>query len=88
MTTFLYYAEKEGLKFLSYKSSAEGILEKGEKGLVFSEIRIAPKISVSSKEEIRRAKDLVELSEENCLISNSLKSKVIVGPEIYVKEED
>jgi len=84
MTTFLYYAEKERLKFLSYESSAEGILEKVEREFIFSEIVVTPKILVSSKNEVERVKDLINLSEKNCLISNSLKSKVSVKPEIEI----
>ena len=30
MTTFLYYAERESVEFLSYESEAEGILEEVE----------------------------------------------------------
>jgi organic hydroperoxide reductase OsmC/OhrA len=34
MTTFLYYQAKEGVELVSYRSSAEGILEFGDEGLV------------------------------------------------------
>ncbi|HCG76349.1 MAG: osmotically inducible protein OsmC [bacterium (Candidatus Ratteibacteria) CG_4_9_14_3_um_filter_41_21] len=82
MTTFLYYAERENLKFLSYESSAEGILEKSERGLIFSSIEVVPKISVTLADDIEKTKNLLALSEKNCLISNSIKSKITVRPEI------
>ena len=85
MTTFLYYAEKEGLKFLSYESQAEGVLERTENGFMFSEIEITPNILVSSKDDIEKAKSLLKLAERNCLISNSLKSKVEVVSEVSAK---
>jgi organic hydroperoxide reductase OsmC/OhrA len=85
MTTFLYYAEKEGLEFLSYESPGEGVLERTENGLMFSEIEITPKISVASKDEVEKAKSLLRLAERNCFISNSLKSKVEVVSEISAK---
>ena len=81
-TTFLHYAEKNGFKFLSYQSHAEGTLEKVDNTLMFSEIRVEPKIKVSSQKDIQKAKELIELSEKNCLISNSIKSKVEVIPKI------
>ena len=84
-TTFLHYAKKEGLEFLSYESDAEGILEKVEKQFLFSEIKVTPKIVVASNDEIKKAKELIELSEKNCLISNSIKSKVTVLPVIMSK---
>ena len=87
LTTFLYYAEKEKLKLLSYESSAEGILEKKERGLIFSTVKIFPKIIVSSKEEIEKTQGLIELSEKRCLISNSIRSKVLIKPKIELDIE-
>ena len=87
MTTFLYYAEKEGIEFLSYESHAEGIVEMTDGRLVFSEIRILPQVSVLSPDDAGKIKSLINLSEKNCLISNSIKSRVEVIPEIKVEEE-
>ena len=83
-TTFLHFAEKNNFEFTSYESDAEGILERVEKHFMFSEIKIRPKISVKSEDQVKKAKELVTLSEKHCLISNSIKSKVDVRPEIIV----
>ncbi|MDO9581283.1 MAG: OsmC family protein, partial [Bacteroidales bacterium] len=45
MTTFSYYAGKKGFKFISYESSAEGIVELVEMQYLFSRITIKPKIT-------------------------------------------
>jgi peroxiredoxin-like protein len=82
MTTFLHYAERNKLEFLSYKSDAEGVLEIIDDSFMFSEIKIRPLLAVKKDSDINKAKDLIELSEKNCLISNSIKSKVSVIPEI------
>ncbi len=84
MMTFLYYAEKKGLEFLTYESDGEGILENVESRFMFSEITIRPKISVAKEDDIQRAKDLMTLSESHCLISDSIRSKVEVIPEVKV----
>ncbi|MBA7495473.1 hypothetical protein ES702_06060 [subsurface metagenome] len=84
MTTFLYYAEKEGIEFLGYESQAEGILERVNRQFAFSEIKIRPLVFVKQDTDIQRAKDLLERSEKTCLISNSIKAKVGVFPEIKV----
>lgn len=84
MTTFLHYAERNKLEFLSYKSDAEGVLEIIDNSFMFSEIKIRPLLAVKKDSDINKAKDLIELSEKNCLISNSIKSKVNVIPEINV----
>ncbi len=49
MTTFLYFANKEKLNFVSYESEAEGILERGKRGFWFSQITLYPKIVVKER---------------------------------------
>ena len=83
-TTFLYYAQRNNFEFLSYESKAEGVLEIAENKFMFTEIKIRPKILVTSSGQLEKAKELIELSEKNCLISNSIKSKVEVMPEIKI----
>ncbi|MBN1353783.1 MAG: OsmC family protein [Candidatus Omnitrophica bacterium] len=86
-TTFLHYARKSDFKFLSYESGAEGILENTGGQFMFSLIKVRPRIKVGSESQIEKAKELIELSEKNCLISNSIKSKVEVEPEISTGEK-
>ena len=81
-TTFLYYAQRDKFEFVSYESEAEGVLERVQDKFMFSEIKIEPKITVALKDQIKKAKELIELSEKNCLISNSIKSKIEIIPEI------
>ena len=81
-TTFLYYAQRDEFEFVSYESEAEGVLERVEDKFMFSEIKIKPKITVALKDQIKKAKELIKLAEENCLISNSIKSKIEVIAEI------
>ncbi len=85
MTTFLYYIDKEELEFLSYESDAEGILEKVENKFMISTIKIKPKILVKQDADIQKVEKLIELCERSCLISNSIKSKVKVTPEIKTR---
>ena len=81
-TTFLYYAQKNKLDFLSYESEAEGILERIENRFMFTEIKIMPKIRIIKDSQIEKVKEIITLSKKSCLISNSIKSKVEVLPEI------
>ncbi len=81
-TTFLHYAQRINFEFLSYESEAEGVLERVKNQFMFSEIKVRPKIVVASSNQIEKAKELIELAEKNCLISNSIVSKVTVCPAI------
>ena len=85
-TIFLHYAQRDDFEFVSYESEAEGVLERVENKFMFSEIKIKPKITVISKDQTEKAKELIRLSEENCLISNSIKSKVEIMPEIEIRD--
>jgi peroxiredoxin-like protein len=82
MTTFLFFAVRENLEFISYESDIEGDLEMKDLKMQFTNIRIFPKIKVKSADLIEKAKDLIEKSEKNCLISNSLKANVALSPEV------
>lgn len=84
MTTFLYYAKRKRFKFESYESSAEGIIELVDMQYQFTEIIIKPKVIVRSKEDIEAAQNLLKISKNSCLISNSLKPKVILESEVEI----
>jgi len=87
MTTFLYYAQRKRLQFLSYTSRAEGILEMVRGGFMFSEVKVEPQILVRQDIDIQRAREFMELSEKNCFISSSIKSKVKVIPYIEAQKD-
>ena len=82
MTTFLYYAKREHLDFVSYESNAEGVLEKVDKEFIISYISVKPKVTIKNEEDVDKARRIIKLSDENCLISNSVKSNVEVIAEI------
>ena len=82
MTTFLYYAKREQIELLSYESEAKGTLERVESKFMFSEVEVRPKICIKTKEQVEKIKEIVLLSEKNCLISSSIASKVTVYPEV------
>ena len=80
MSTFLAVAERGGLAFSSYESAAEGRLELVEGKLQFSAITIKPTITLKSVADMAKAKELIEKAEANCLISNSMKTRVTLEP--------
>lgn len=86
MTTFLSFAQKQSLEFLSYESEVEGILKFAENKLMFTDVAVKPLIIVADKSDIEKAKTIIDMVEKNCLISNSIKSRVEIIPEIIAKE--
>lgn len=82
MTTFLAVAERAGLAFSSYESTAEGRLELVEGKFQFTAITIRPSITLKSGEDAVKARELIEKAERNCLISHSMKAAVTLEPAV------
>lgn len=76
MSTFLALAERAGLAFSSYESDAEGRVELVEGKLQVTSVTLTPRITISSSEDVDKAKELLTKVESNCLISNSVKTHV------------
>lgn len=84
MTTFLAIAENSKLDFISFKSTATGKLDKVEGKFQMTEIKLKPVLEISDENNAERAKRIIEKSEKACLISNSIKSKIILQPKIVI----
>jgi organic hydroperoxide reductase OsmC/OhrA len=82
MTTFLAVAERAGLAFTSYESEAEGRLELADGKFQFTAITLKPTITLATRADTAKAKELIEKAEANCLISNSMKARVSLEPTI------
>lgn len=84
MTTFLAVAENSKLAFQSFSCSANGKLEQVEGKYMISEVLLTPVVHINSEADRERAERVLLKSEAACLISNSVKSTVIMNPQILV----
>ena len=84
MLTFLYHINQGEIELVSYESEAEGILEMVEGKLIVSEVKILPRLSVRSPVDEEKIKTLFRLSKENCFISNSIKARIEIIPELKI----
>ena len=82
MTTFLAVAERAGLTFTSYHCEAEGRLELVEGKFQVTVITLRPQIALQSGSDAEKAKELIQKAEANCLISNSMKTRITLEPTI------
>ncbi len=82
--TFLSLAKSRKLDFVSYESQAEGLLEPVYGKLVVSRVTVKPRIGIASEEDREKAQGIVDNLEEQCFISNSIESEVVLEPEIIV----
>ena len=82
--TFLSLAKSRKLEFVAYASHAEGLLEPVFDKLVISKVTVRPRIEVATEEDAEKARRIMGQVEEQCFISNSIESDVIIEPEIVV----
>jgi peroxiredoxin-like protein len=85
VTTFIAIAEVSKFEFVSVEASAVGSLEKVERGFQFTRVVIRPILSIARDSDRERALRLIEKTERTCLVARSLRSEVIVEPEILVQ---
>ncbi len=85
MTTFLSVAENSKLEFVSFRCAAKGKLEQVDGKFLMTEVLLEPVVVVREQKDAERAMKVLQKSEVNCLISNSVKSKVTMKPLVEVE---
>ena len=88
MNTFFAVAENSNLTYVSFKSNAVGIVEKIEENYQVTEISLNPTLTISDIKDSERAMRILEMSEKNCLISNSIKSIIHLNSKILVENTE
>mgnify|MGYP002786154046 FL=1 len=84
MTTFLAIAENFKLSYQSFHSKAVGKLEVVEGKYMISEIVLHPILVIEDDNDQEKALRVLHKSEAACLISNSVKSKIIFEPTVSI----
>ena len=84
MLTFVAIAEFSKIAIVSFSASAKGKLEKVEGGTYqITEIVVKPRVVIASANDLPRMPRILEKAKENCFISNSIKSKIRIEPEVF-----
>ena len=86
MTTFLAIAENSKLDFVSFRCSSKGKLEQVDGKFMMSEVLLEPKVVVKDEKDVEKALKVLQKSESNCLISNSVKAKIVMNPMVHVEK--
>jgi len=51
---------------------------------MITEVTVEPVIAIKYEKDLDRAERIIHKAEANCLISNSIKSQVILNPQIKI----
>jgi len=84
MTTFLAIAENSKLDFVSFHCGSTGKLNQVDGKFIMTEVILEPVVVIKDEKDYDRAMKVLSKSEVNCLISNSVKSKVVMNPSVKV----
>jgi len=84
MTTFLAIAENSKLEFSDFQCRSKGKLEQVEGKFLMTEVILEPVVTVKNESEREKAERVLQKSEASCLISNSVKSKITMIPQVKV----
>jgi organic hydroperoxide reductase OsmC/OhrA len=85
MSTFLSFGIRKEIPLISYKSSAEGLLEMVDGKYRFTKVVIKPVITVGAAWTKEQVEELVHSAHENCLIGNSITADVTIEPNIIIQ---
>jgi organic hydroperoxide reductase OsmC/OhrA len=80
MLTFVGLAEKRGLAFGTYESSAEGLLEWKEQSYRFTRVVVSPVITLFDEASRAAAGEIIERAHATCLVANSVSCEVVIEP--------
>lgn len=84
MTTFLSIAEFSKLEFKSFSCEASGVLDTVDGKLLMTEVHLKPTVVIADESLREKAEKILHKSEAACLISNSVKAKVTMTPNIII----
>lgn len=84
MTTFLAIAENSRLEYSEFDCNAKGKLEQVNGKFLMTEVIIEPILVIKNEADKEKAERIMQKSESACLISNSIKSKVILSTTILI----
>ncbi|WP_320814754.1 OsmC family protein [Flavobacterium sp.] len=85
MTTFLAIAENSTLDFVKFSCEAKGKLEMVDGKLLMTEIVLKPTVVIHEEVHKNKAIRIIKKAEDSCLISRSIKSKVITEINVLVQ---
>lgn len=87
MTTFLSIAENSKLAFRSFTCGSSGKLDQADGKLQMTEVILKPVLVITKEEDREKALRILNKTEANCLITNSIKATVTMTPVVEVVSE-
>ncbi len=82
LLTFRAVARASQIEFVSLSVEGEGVVDRVDRGLRFTEIVLRPRIALPAGADTVRVRRALEKAERSCLVSASLATPVRLEPEL------
>jgi len=84
--TFKAIASTARLKWTNIQCAAEGILDRADDGVRFTDVFLRVRLKVPAETDPERAHRLLEKAEKACLVGNSLRFRPLLQCEVVAEE--
>ena len=82
LLTFRALAQASRIEFTSLAVDGEGIVDRADGGMRFTEIILRPRIALPAGADLTRVRRALEKAEKTCLVSASLSTPIRLEPEV------
>ena len=76
--SLLFFLKRSEIQLISYKSEAEGLLERVDGNLCFTRVTLRPTLRIEGNEDEMR--EMLDKAHAGCLVANSVKTEVVLEP--------
>ncbi len=83
--TLMFHLKQNKIELVEYSSRADGLLERVEGNLCFTQVDLYPRVVVKNAAE--KMAELLEKAEKGCLVARSVKCAINLHPEILTPTE-
>jgi uncharacterized OsmC-like protein len=84
LLTFRAIAQASRIEFTSLTVEGEGIVDRADGGMRFTEIVLRPRLALPAGTDSARVQRALEKAEKTCLVSASLSTPIRLEPEVAV----
>jgi organic hydroperoxide reductase OsmC/OhrA len=85
LLSFLAVASRARLEVLEYEDAADGEMPEGDPPVRITRIHLRPRIVVGPGTTREKVEHLVEVAHHQCYIANSVKTDIVVVPQIEIR---
>jgi organic hydroperoxide reductase OsmC/OhrA len=86
LLSFLAVAARARLDVLEYDDDAEGTMDEADRPARINRITLRPRVVLAEGPTLERVEHLVEVAHRQCYVANSLRTEVLVEPEIEFRK--